>query len=94
MKRFSNSELHLQIFPFCLIPLKMSQKNKGLNISYVSPYIMVKIQLDLPEKINKKIAMESVRVGLNDKRLTIIKILKEWSKDGTFNKNIKCGVQV
>ena len=45
------------------------------------PYNMVGIQIELPDELNKKIAIESIERDLNDKRKTIVQILENY-----FNK--------
>ena len=42
---------------------------------------MVGIQIDLPDELNKKVAIESIRKDLNDKRIVIVKILEDYFKE-------------
>ena len=39
---------------------------------------MVGIQLELSEELNKKVALQSIERGWNDKRLTIVEILEKY----------------
>ena len=41
---------------------------------------MVGIQIEMSDELNKKIAIESIRKDLNDKRIVIVKILEEYFK--------------
>jgi len=41
---------------------------------------MVLIQLDIPEGLNKQIAIKKIKLGLSTKRETIIKVLEEALK--------------
>jgi len=41
----------------------------------------MKIQLDIPEKLNKKIAVHSIKNDFNDKRKAIIDILMRYFKE-------------
>ena len=39
---------------------------------------MVGIQIELTEELNKKVALQSIERGWNDKRLAIIEILEKY----------------
>ena len=41
---------------------------------------MIGIQIELPDELNKKIAIESINRDLNDKRKAIVQILEEFFK--------------
>jgi len=40
-----------------------------------------RVQINIPEKLNKKVSIESINYGFNDKRKTIIKILETHFKN-------------
>ena len=43
---------------------------------------MVGIQIELPSELNEKIAIESIKSKVKDKRVVIIKALEEYFKEG------------
>ena len=53
---------------------------------------MTQIIINLPEELNKKIAMDSLTLDINDKRIVILKILDVYYKKNanvpTFSGNV------
>jgi len=41
---------------------------------------MILIQIEMPDELNKKVAIESIKRDLNDKRIVIVQILEEYFK--------------